>query len=402
MTDRQRHGFVLLLVAGPDRRLGRSCIATQRTRPRPRPQGRRRARLPGRAARRRRPRSPRTRSTARSTSCARASTSSASSEPEIQTAGSNQITVGLPDVHELGAGRAAGRHDRPAVLLRLGGQRADAQRQDRSASQLLTQDPTASRSARAPGGGPGVPGAGGVPLYEAVKLAAKQPPQPVSKTAVAHGAGLLPVRRARQRGVRGRGQGQRHDARAGPALPARRARTRACTDLLPGAAGRGDQGRDGELVTVPQGTVVLQAANPSASDQVKPGSPNAEFFVLKDNVALRGTDITNPQQSTDQAGNARRHLRLQRQRARTRSRTSPAQIAHRGSQRQPRRQHAQPALRGRARQPAHHRPVRSTTSSTPTGSTAATAPRSPAASRSSRPGPRQRSCASARCRSSSS
>ena len=60
---------------------------------------------------------------------------------------------------------------------------------------------------------------------------------------------------------------------------------------------------DGELVTVPQGTVVLQAANPSASNQIKPNSPNAEFFVLKDKPALTGNDVTNPQPSTDQGGN---------------------------------------------------------------------------------------------------
>ena len=31
--------------------------------------------------------------------------------------------------------------------------------------------------------------------------------------------------------------------------------------------------------------------------------PSAQFFVLKDHVALFGNDITNPQQSTDQGGN---------------------------------------------------------------------------------------------------
>ncbi len=55
-------------------------------------------------------------------------------------------------------------------------------------------------------------------------------------------------------------------------------------------------------MTVPQGTVVLQAANPSAKTQISASSPNAQFYVLKDNVALTGADITNPQQSTDQNG----------------------------------------------------------------------------------------------------
>jgi preprotein translocase subunit SecD len=59
---------------------------------------------------------------------------------------------------------------------------------------------------------------------------------------------------------------------------------------------------DGEVVVVPQGTVVLQAANPSARQQTAFSSPSAQFFVLRDDAALRGSDITNPRQSTDQSG----------------------------------------------------------------------------------------------------
>jgi RNA polymerase sigma factor (sigma-70 family) len=33
------------------------------------------------------------------------------------------------------------------------------------------------------------------------------------------------------------------------------------------------------------------------------GDPTAQFYVLRDHVSLFGTDVTNPQQSTDQAGN---------------------------------------------------------------------------------------------------
>ena len=164
------------------------------------------------------------------------------SEPSIQTTGNNLITVGLPDVHDVARAENEVGTDRPAALLRLGGQRADAQRQDRG-QQLITQDPTAVTISQGAGGGPGVPGAGGMPLYEAAKLAAKQPPQPLSQDPVAQGAGLLPVRRARQRGVRGRGQGQRHHARAGPALPAGGPGLEPA-GRLPVAAGRGDQGRD--------------------------------------------------------------------------------------------------------------------------------------------------------------
>jgi SecD/SecF fusion protein len=65
---------------------------------------------------------------------------------------------------------------------------------------------------------------------------------------------------------------------------------------LPAGATRADA----ELVTVPQGTVVLQAAlSPLKSDQI---ARRAEFYVLKDHVALMGNDITNPRASTDQSG----------------------------------------------------------------------------------------------------
>jgi SecD/SecF fusion protein len=73
------------------------------------------------------------------------------------------------------------------------------------------------------------------------------------------------------------------------------------TDLYSGLPA-GVSRSQGELVTVPQGTVVLQAANVSASQKIASNSPNAQFYVLRDDVALTGNDITNPQASTDQSG----------------------------------------------------------------------------------------------------
>jgi SecD/SecF fusion protein len=55
---------------------------------------------------------------------------------------------------------------------------------------------------------------------------------------------------------------------------------------------------EGEILTVPRGTVVLQAIPASFADPTPIGDPTAQFFVFKDHVALRGSDITNPQQST--------------------------------------------------------------------------------------------------------
>ena len=56
------------------------------------------------------------------------------------------------------------------------------------------------------------------------------------------------------------------------------------------------------MLTVRQGTVVLQAADASFTHPPDLRQPTAQFYVLHDNVALLGNDITNPQQSTDQAG----------------------------------------------------------------------------------------------------
>ncbi len=221
------------------------------------------------------------------------------SEPSIQTTGNSLITVGLPDVHDVArAENEVGKtaqlffYDWEANVLTPNGKTV--------ASQLITQDPTATAISQGGATGPGTPGAGGQSLYDAAKLAAKQPSEPLSKTqsrkgpayyffgtpgspacaAVAKANGTTPV------------QGQ-HCLLNGPDT--------SLTDLYSGLP-PGVTKADGELVTVPQGTVVLQAANPSASEQIKPSSPNAEFFVLKDNVALTGNDITNPSPSTDSSG----------------------------------------------------------------------------------------------------
>jgi SecD/SecF fusion protein len=55
-------------------------------------------------------------------------------------------------------------------------------------------------------------------------------------------------------------------------------------------------------MVVQQGTVVLQAVPANFSHEPGWSDPAAQFYALKDHVALFGNDITNPQQSTDQAG----------------------------------------------------------------------------------------------------
>jgi hypothetical protein len=170
-----------------------------------------------------------------------------------------------------------------------------------AAQGLLTQDADSiTLSTGGSAGQPGVPGTGGVPLYQAVQLAAKQPRAPAAKSQSRKGAAYYffgaPGSPACAAAAAAHGttpvRGQ-HCLLNGP--------DSSVTDLYAGLPS-GVTKSQGELVTVPRGTVVLQAANPSASDQITPKSAVAQFYVLKDNAALTGNDITDPQASIDQSG----------------------------------------------------------------------------------------------------
>jgi SecD/SecF fusion protein len=231
------------------------------------------------------------------------------SEPEIQTSGSNEISVGLPDVsninraeQEVGTTAELYFYDWEANALTPNGKTV--------ASQLQVQDPTALEISQGAGLGPGTPGAGTVPLYQAVLLASKQPAAPYSKSLsrigpqyymfgapgsaacaiVAKDAGTTPI------------QGE-HCLLAGPDNQAsppltNQQQLKELDSQLPA----GVTPSEGQVLVVAQGTVVLQAANASATQQVKFSSPPAQFFVLRDVAPLSGKDITNPVASTNESG----------------------------------------------------------------------------------------------------
>ncbi len=97
-------------------------------------------------------------------------------EPEIQTSGANQISVGLPNVKDfaraekqVGTTAQLAFYDWEANALTPNGKTV--------ASQLAAQDTNALTISQGSSGGPGTPGAGSMNLYEAVKLAAAQPEQ---------------------------------------------------------------------------------------------------------------------------------------------------------------------------------------------------------------------------------
>src|ERR1700742_4216762 len=178
MSDRQRHGFVLLLVVGL---IAASIVVltTQRTVLGLDLKGGIELVYQGQ----RTPQSPVNQASLnRAVDIMRSRVDQLGvSEPEIQTTGNNLITVGLPDVHDVArAENEVGKtaqlyfYDWEANALTPNGKTV--------ASQLITQDPNALTISQGTAGLPGVPGAGGQPLYQAVKLAAKQPAAPLSKT----------------------------------------------------------------------------------------------------------------------------------------------------------------------------------------------------------------------------
>jgi SecD/SecF fusion protein len=308
MTDRQRHGFVLLLVAGL---IAASVflIFTQKTQLGLDLRGGTQLVYQAEPS----PQTPHVTQDAlnRAVNIMRERVDQLGvSEPEIQTTGSTLITIGLPNIQdtsraiaEVGTVAQLYFYDWEANALTPNGKTV--------ASQLAAQDPTAIQMSRGTNfAAPGEPGAGSMPLYQAVSLAARQP-----KWVSSHNARLGPqyymfgapgsaacAAVAREHGTPvAAGQ---HCLLAGPdselySTPYSQAVKNLEAQLPPGVSGS-----EGQVMVIQQGTVVLQAANPNAGQ--KPPtftSPQAQFYVLRDNVALRGSDITNPQQQSDSSGN---------------------------------------------------------------------------------------------------
>ncbi len=223
------------------------------------------------------------------------------SEPQIQTSGGNQITVGLPDVKDTArAERQVGTTARLEFYDWEANALLPSGRSVASLGPGLSQDSTAvSLSQGATGAAPGGPGAGSMPLYQAVQLAAKQPLQVSSDNA----------RKGPQYWMFGT-PGSAACALAGKYYGFTPAPGEHCLisgpdstlqDLDSGVPA-GVSSSQEQVLTVQQGTVVLQATPSNFSNPPKVYAPSTQFFVLKDHVALFGNDITNPQQSTDPSG----------------------------------------------------------------------------------------------------
>ncbi|HEY2162301.1 MAG TPA: protein translocase subunit SecD, partial [Solirubrobacteraceae bacterium] len=220
------------------------------------------------------------------------------SDPSIQTSGGNQITAGLPNVKDtsraeklMGTTARLAFYDWEANALTPSGKPVS--------SLLQTQDPNAVKISQGGGLQPGAAGAGSMPLYQAVTLAAKQP-KSVSKSNARQGPEYFmfgaPGSAACKTAARDRGTtpvvGQ-HCYLSGPADNLQ--------DLTAGLP-TGVSASEGQVLVVNQGWVVLQAVTPKYGQSIPWGNPQAQYYVLRDHVALFGNDVTNPQGSTDQSG----------------------------------------------------------------------------------------------------
>jgi SecD/SecF fusion protein len=189
-------------------------------------------------------------------------------EPEIQRSGRDQISVGLPDVQNIR--RAQEQVGTPAQLYFYDWERNAITPDGSTVAPLLpAQDPDAQRISQAAGDP-----SQGQPLYDAVKLASRQRPAASDSGASRRGSAYYLFDRE-------------HRYLAGP--------ERLREDLL-SAIDRTSLPAGSQVIAVPQGFVVLQAAAATANDRVPIDDPTARFYVLRDRVALSGRDIKDPQQ----------------------------------------------------------------------------------------------------------
>jgi SecD/SecF fusion protein len=184
-------------------------------------------------------------------------------EPEIQRSGSDQIDVSLPDVSN--ADQAQQQVGTTAVLAFY----------DWETSVLGPNGKPAPTDSSVTGGSSaGQPGAGTQTYYEAVTRASKFKPtnEPDDTT-----TGLFYGVDAKTKTVLCGPQGSEADA------------SQACAN-----AGK----RPSSIVKVPQGYIIVQAEADSTNKAAQALAADA-YYILKDDPALLGRDIKNPQQNTD-------------------------------------------------------------------------------------------------------
>ena len=239
-------------------------------------------------------------------------------EPLIQTSGSDQIVVQLPAVtdiqraeQEVGTTARLEFYDweANAITTPSGGGAAQP-----VASLLQTQDQNALTISQGGTAGPGALGTGSLGLYDAVKLASQQPYAPSKDNARlgseyylfgAPGSQACAVAARVQRKAVVPGLHCLLDEPPVDILPVHGVypsqadiQRQLQQSLPPGVSLS-----EAQQFVVKQGTVILQATPASFSSWPGFGTSSAAgYYVLRDHVALFGSEITNPQQSTDNVG----------------------------------------------------------------------------------------------------
>jgi SecD/SecF fusion protein len=227
-------------------------------------------------------------------------------QPQIQTEGNNLIDVQLPDVknvaqaeQEVGATAQLWFYDWEGNALTPTGKTA--------ASLLPVQDPSALLISQAGGGEPGGPSgsSGAMTFYAAVKLASKQPYSATGGSRYGalyylFGAPGSSACKAYYAATQKKPEAGVHCLITEPlnVFPGT-SHAKAMKTLYTGLSKAETTGT--QTLVVKQGTVVLQAVPNSFVQSQWPtyGSSNTGYYVLRDRVALSGSEITNPEQSTD-------------------------------------------------------------------------------------------------------
>jgi len=175
---------------------------------------------------------------------------------------------------------------------------------------------------------PGSPGAGSMPLYQAVMLASEQPYQASEDNAGfgseyfafgAPGSGACAAAATYYRGFL-------LDPHAHCYLAGPQDNLSGLSSALPPRVNLSEA----QVLVVKRGTVVLEAVPQSFTHAPEWSDPTSQFFVLRDHVSLFGNEITHPRQGTDASGSPDVTFGFTQEGA-TAFQNLTAEIAHRGA-----------------------------------------------------------------------
>ena len=225
-------------------------------------------------------------------------------QPQITTEGKNLIDVQLPDVKNVSQAEKAVGTTAQLFFYDWESNALNPSTQQAVANGLTTGDATATAISQGANGNAGSSSSasGAIGFYQAVQLASKQPLQTdIKKT---QGTGnqffLFGAPGSSACAAYAKAQGTKVQKGVHCLIAETQVPVNKPSGIYAGLSPAEKAGT--KVLEVKQGWQVLQAVPNNYATQPKYGSPNAGYYVLKDDVALRGKDITNPVASTDQSG----------------------------------------------------------------------------------------------------